>query len=165
MNVNSTRPLTVRIAGRNVMTPEAILLPMQPDQEIINRWTGSAPYWEKHREIIRQMFAPVTQGLVEDGQIGSGQVVLDIATGTGEPALSVAGLIGPKGKVFAIDPIPEMVAAARRAADRLELRNVQFEVAFADKMPFPADTFDAVISRVGVMFFPSPIDGIREILR
>lgn len=147
------------------MTSEAILLLMQPDQEIINRWTGSAPYWEKHGEIIRQMFAPVTRGLVEDGQIGSGQVVLDIAMGPGEPALSVAGLVGPKGKVFGIDPIPEMVAAARRAADRLELRNVQFDVAFADQLPFPADTFDAVISRFGVMFFPSPLDGLREMLQ
>ena len=147
------------------MAPEAILVLMQPEQEVINRWTGSAPYWEKHRDVIRQMFAPVTQALVEDAQIGAGHVVLDIATGPGEPALSVAGLVGPKGKVFAIDPIPEMVAAARRAADRLELGNVQLEVAFADKMPFPADKFDAVISRFGVMFFPSPIDGIREILR
>ena len=138
---------------------------MQPEQEVINRWTGSAPYWEKHREIIRQMFSPVTQALVEDGQIGTGQVVLDIATGPGEPALSVAGLVGPKGKVFGIDPIPEMVAAARRAADRLELRNVQFDTAFADKMPFPADTLDAVITRFGVMFFPSPVDGVREMLR
>ena len=147
------------------MAPEAILLLMQPEQEVINRWTGSAPYWEKHRDVIRQMFAPVTQALVEDGQIGTGHVVLDIATGPGEPALSVAGRVGPNGKVFGIDPIPEMVAAARRAADRLGLRNVQFDVAFADKMPFPADTFDAVISRFGVMFFPSPVDGVREMLR
>ena len=147
------------------MAPEAILLLMQPEQEVINRWTGSAPYWEKHRDVIRKMFAPVTQALVEDGQIGTGHVVLDIATGPGEPALSVAGRVGPNGKVFGIDPIPEMVAAARRAADRLELRNVQFDVAFADKMPFPADTFDAVISRFGVMFFPSPVDGVREMLR
>jgi ubiquinone/menaquinone biosynthesis C-methylase UbiE len=138
---------------------------MQPEQEVINRWTGSAPYWEKHRDIIRQMFAPVTQGLVEEGQIGAGHVVLDIATGPGEPALSMAGLVGPEGKVFAIDPIPEMVAAARRAAGLLEVRNVQFDVAFADKMPFAADTFDAVISRFGVMFFPAPVDGVREMLR
>jgi ubiquinone/menaquinone biosynthesis C-methylase UbiE len=138
---------------------------MQPEQEVINRWTGSAPYWEKHRDAIRQMFAPVTQALVADGQIGTGHVVLDIATGPGEPALSVAGLVGPNGKVFAIDPIPEMVAAARRAAGLLELRNVQFDVAFADQLPYPADRFDAVISRFGVMFFPSPLDAVREMLR
>jgi len=81
-------------------------------------------------------------------QIGTGHVVLDIATGPGEPALSVAGLVGPTGKVFGIDPIPGMVAASRRAASRLGLRNVQFDVAFADKMPFPADRFDAVLRPV-----------------
>ena len=138
---------------------------MQPEQEVINRWRGSAPFWEKHHEIIRQMFAPITQALVEDAQISSQQVVLDIATGPGEPALSVAALVGPEGKVFGIDPIPEMVAAARRASDRLELRNVQFNVAFADHLPFPAGTFDAVLSRFGVMFFPSPVDAVREMLR
>jgi SAM-dependent methyltransferase len=138
---------------------------MQPEQEIINRWTGSAPYWEKHREVIRQMFAPVTQALTEDGAIGTGHVVLDIATGPGEPALTVAGLVGPEGKVFGIDPIPDMVAASRRAAGLLKLSNVQFDVAFADQLPFAADTFDAVISRFGVMFFPAPVDGLREMLR
>lgn len=138
---------------------------MQPDQEDINRWSSSAPFWEKHREIIRQMFAPITEALVEDGQIGSQHSVLDIASGPGEPALSVAAMVGPEGKVFGVDPVPEIVAAARRAAGRLELRNVQFDVAFADHLPFPADTFDAVISRFGVMFFPSPFGAVREMLR
>ena len=36
---------------------------------------------------------------------------------------------------------------------------------FADRLPFPADTFDAVVSRLGVMFFPSPVDAVREMLR
>jgi ubiquinone/menaquinone biosynthesis C-methylase UbiE len=138
---------------------------MQSNREVINRWSGSAPFWEKHHEIIRRMFAPITQALVEDAQVGSRQVVLDVATGPGEPALSVAALVGPEGKIFGIDPVLEMVAGARRAADRLELRNVQFDVAFADHLPFPADIFDAVISRFGVMFFPSPLDALREMLR
>ena len=145
--------------------PVAILVLMQPDRAVINGWSGSAPFWEKHREIIRQMFAPVTQALVEDGLIGSRHAVLDIATGPGEPALSVAALVGPEGKVFGIDPVPEMVAAARRATDHLGFRNAQFDVAFADHLPFPADTFDAVVSRFGVMFFPSPVDAVREMLR
>src|SRR6266568_4676350 len=109
---------------------------MQPGQEVLKQWSASAPFWEKHRGIIRQMFAPVTQALVEDGQIGNRHVVLDIATGPGEPALSLAGVVGPEGKVVGIDPIPEMVAAARRAAERLGVANAQFEVAFADGLPF-----------------------------
>ena len=138
---------------------------MQPEQEVINRWTGSAPYWEKHREIIRQMFTPVTDALVADAQIHSGHAVLDIATGPGEPALSVAAVVGPQGKVVGIDPIPGMVEAAQRAATRLDLKNVDFQVAFADQLPFPTDTFDAVISRFGAMFFPAPVNALREILR
>lgn len=135
---------------------------MQPGQEVISGWTGSAPYWEKHREIIRQMFAPVSQALIEDGRIASGHTVLDIVTGPGEPALTVAAWVGPEGKVVGIDLVPEMVEGARRATDRLGFRNAQFEVASADRLPFPDDTFDAVISRFGVMFFPFPVDAVRE---
>ncbi|HTA58341.1 MAG TPA: methyltransferase domain-containing protein [Candidatus Baltobacteraceae bacterium] len=138
---------------------------MQPDQEVINRWTGSAPFWEKHREILRQMFAPVTQALAEAAHIAPRQTVLDLATGPGEPALTLSTLVGPEGKIFGIDPIPEMVAAARRASERLGITNTQFEVAFADHLPFPDNTFDAAISRFGIMFFPSPLDAISEILR
>jgi len=138
---------------------------MQRDEEAINRWSGSAPFWEKHRDIIRHMFAPVTEALVEEAQIGSGHSVLDIATGPGEPALTIATLVGPQGKVFGVDPIEDMVAAARREASRLKLTNAQFDVAFADRLPYPANTFDAVVSRFGVMFFPSPLGAVREILR
>jgi len=138
---------------------------MQPDQEILNRWSSSAPFWEKHREVIRQMFAPVTQALIEDGLIGSGNAVLDIATGPGEPALSVAAFVGSEGQVFGIDAVPDMVAASRRAADGLGIKNARFAVASADHLPFPAGSFDALVSRFGVMFFPSPIAAIREMLR
>jgi len=138
---------------------------MRPDEEIINRWRTSAPFWEKHRDVIRGMFAPITQALIEDAAIGTQYSVLDVATGPGEPALSVAAVVGPNGKVFGVDAIQGMVTAARSEAHRLGLKNAKFDVAFADDLPFAADTFDAVISRFGVMFFPSPVDGVREMLR
>jgi ubiquinone/menaquinone biosynthesis C-methylase UbiE len=138
---------------------------MRPDAEIINRWRGVAAFWDKHRDIIRGMFAPITQALIEDAGIGSHDSVLDVATGPGEPALSVAAFAGPKSKVYGVDPIQGMVTAARAEAKRLGLKNAEFDVAFADDLPFAADTFDAVISRFGVMFFPSPVDGVREMLR
>jgi ubiquinone/menaquinone biosynthesis C-methylase UbiE len=138
---------------------------MPADQEVLNAWRNSAPFWEKHREIIRQMFAPLTQALVEEAQIASGHSVLDVATGPGEPALAIAAVVGPEGRVAGIDPAPEMVNAARRAADHLGIKNAKFEVASADHLPFASDNFDAVVSRFGVMFFPSPVDGVREMLR
>jgi ubiquinone/menaquinone biosynthesis C-methylase UbiE len=138
---------------------------MQANQDVINKWTSVAQFWEKHRAVVKQMFSPVTRALVEDAQIDRGRSVLDVATGPGDPALSVAPLLGPEGKIFGIDPIPEMVAAARRAANDQGLTNAQFEVAFAGHLPFSADTFDAIISRFGAMFFPSPVEGVREMLR
>jgi SAM-dependent methyltransferase len=138
---------------------------MQSDQGVINAWRDAAPFWVKHREMIRQMFAPVTQALVADALIGRGYAVLDIATGPGEPALEVAAFVGPEGRVVGIDLVPEMVAAAHRVSERAALRNTQFGVALVDRLPFAVDTFDAVISRFGVMFFPSPVDAVREILK
>jgi ubiquinone/menaquinone biosynthesis C-methylase UbiE len=138
---------------------------MQPGQDVVSRWSDVAPFWEKHRKIIRQMFAPVTHALVKDGLIGKGHVVLDIATGPGEPALTLASVVGAEGKVFGIDPVAEMVGAARREADHLGFTNAQFEVASADHLPFTEDAFDAVVSRFGIMFFPSPVDAVREMLR
>src|SRR5438093_656753 len=132
---------------------------MQHDKDAIGHWSQSAPYWEKHREMIRAMFAPITQALIEDTQIVSGHSVLDVATGPGEPALSIAEVVGPNGSVVGTDPAPQMIAAAGRAAHRSQLSNARFEIAFANDLPFPADTFDAAVSRFGVMFFPSPIDG------
>jgi ubiquinone/menaquinone biosynthesis C-methylase UbiE len=167
------------------MRPLGILLGMQPDQDVIQGWRNSAPFWEKHREVIRQMFAPVSQALIveakiddaqiadaeigdaeiEEAKISRGQKVLDIATGPGEPALTIAARIGADGKVYGVDPAAEMVDAARRATAVLGFKNTQFEVGSADHLPFPAGTFDAVVSRFGVMFFPSPLDGVREMLR
>jgi len=138
---------------------------MQQNTEVIGQWTESARYWEKHRETLRQMFAPVTLALIEDAEIRRRCTVLDVATGPGEPALSIAELIAPEGKVVGTDAVPEMVEAARREGRRRGLHNASFAVALADKLPFPANTFDVVVSRFGVMFFPSPVDSVRECLR
>jgi SAM-dependent methyltransferase len=133
--------------------------------EVISRWSETAPYWEKHRAAIREMFAPVTQTLVEAAQIARGSAVLDVATGPGEPALALADLVGNGGKVLGIDVVSEMVEAARREANRRKLHNVHFAMAAADALPADANAFDAVVSRFGIMFFPSPVRAIREMLR
>jgi ubiquinone/menaquinone biosynthesis C-methylase UbiE len=134
-------------------------------QEVISRWSETAPYWEKHRAVIREMFAPVTQALIEHAQITRGSVVLDVGTGPGEPALTIAGLVGSGGKALGIDAVPEMVEAARREAQRRELHNASFVVSQADVLPAQTNSFDAVVSRFAVMFFPDPVRGVREMLR
>src|SRR5215467_2853579 len=105
---------------------------MSETDEVLNRWTNSAPYWEKHRETIRRMFAPVSDALIEDAEVAAGNTVLDVATGFGEPALRVAEVVGVSGEVVGVDPIAGMIDAATRAANRLSLKNARFEVAGAD---------------------------------
>ena len=134
-------------------------------QEVISGWSETAPFWEKHRATIREMFAPVTQALIEAARIARGSAVLDLATGPGEPALAIAELVGTAGKVLGIDPVPEMVEAARREANRRRLGNASFVVAQAEALPAQTGSFDAAVSRFGVMFFPAPVGAIREMLR
>jgi ubiquinone/menaquinone biosynthesis C-methylase UbiE len=142
---------------------QVILMPQE--KEVFSQWSESAPYWDKHREIIREMFQPITRALIEDAKIAPRQAVLDVATGPGEPALSLSKLVGTEGKIIGVDAAPEMVEAARREAKRRGFQNANFDVALAGDLPFPENTFDAVVSRFGVMFFPSPIEGVREMLR
>ena len=138
---------------------------MPDNNQIIQEWSESAPYWEKHRKIIVAMFAPVTHALIQEAGITTGCAVLDVATGPGEPALSIAEVIGPSGMVVGTDAVPEMIEAARREGKQRGLHHVSFEVAPDDRLPFPAKTFDAVVSRFGVMFFASPAGFVREALR
>jgi SAM-dependent methyltransferase len=88
-----------------------------------------------------------------------------VATGPGEPALSIIDLIGPTGEIAGVDAAPAMIEVAKREAARMRLANARFEVAAADKLPFDAQTFDSVICRFGGMFFPSPLESLREVLR
>ena len=137
------------------------------NKDVSREWSESARYWEKHRAVIEGMYAPIAAALVEDAGIGAGagQHVLDVATGPGEPALSLAGILGAEGRVIGVDVVPAMIEAADREARRRGLPNASFRVASAEELPFADDSFDAVVSRFGVMFFPSPLEGLREMLR
>jgi len=126
---------------------------MQAEKDARSVWSEAARHWEKHRDIIRGMFAPVTRALIDDAQLVTGNSVLDVATGPGEPALTIAQVVGPNGSVVGIDPASEMIEAARRAAHLSLLNNIHFEMASADRLPFSTGSFDAVVSRFGASFF------------
>jgi len=133
--------------------------------DTLREWRESAEYWERHAQTIRTMFAPVTRALIEDAGISEGDKVLDVAGGPGEPSLTIAEVVGPVGSVTCTDAVAEMVAAAQSEALRRGLKNISFEQCLADSLPFEDDSFDAAVCRMGVMFFPDPLLGLREMLR
>jgi ubiquinone/menaquinone biosynthesis C-methylase UbiE len=131
----------------------------------LREWTNTAPFWEKHAATIRTMFSAVTAALIEEARIGAGQRVLDVAGGAGEPALTIAEVVGPAGSVAFTDPVAKMVAAAEAEARRKGITNISFHQCPADALPFAADSFDAVVSRLGAMFFPDPLAALSEMRR
>ena len=133
--------------------------------DVIKEWRESAQYWAKHSATIYAMFAPLTQALIEHAEIREGQSVLDVAGGPGEPSLTIAETVGPTGSVTCTDFVAEMVETARAEAERRGITNIRFQQCSADDLPFPDNSFDAVVCRLGVMLFPDPLAAIKEMLR
>jgi ubiquinone/menaquinone biosynthesis C-methylase UbiE len=133
--------------------------------EVLREWRESAFYWQKHADNFRTMFGPVTQALIDDAQIMEGEDVLDVAGGAGEPSLTIAETVGPTGSVTYTDAAQEMVAAAETEARRRGLTNLTFKQCSAQSLPFESQSFDAVVCRLGVMFFPDTVAAVREMLR
>jgi len=85
------------------------------------------------------------------------ECVLNIATGTGLSVEAALAAVGPTGDVTAVDISPAMVAKAR---ERLgDAPNVSLSVADGQALPFPDESFDAVLCNLGLMFFPDPVRG------
>ncbi|HET6976499.1 MAG TPA: class I SAM-dependent methyltransferase [Pyrinomonadaceae bacterium] len=133
--------------------------------EMLESWQETAQYWTRYSDIIARMFAPLTEVMIERAGIHEGQSVLDVAGGAGEPSLTIAATVGPSGSVMCTDAVAEMVEAARREASRRGLQNVQFQQCTADSVPFPDNSFDVVVSRLGAMFFLDALGSMRELLR
>jgi len=107
----------------------------------------------------------VTEALVEYSQPKAGMRVLDLASGTGEPAITLAGRVGAQGHVIGLDLSADLLEiAAKRARDR-GLTNFTTQQADAHSLPFAESRFDLATSRFGVMFFRDPELAFRELLR
>ncbi|MGO9084946.1 MAG: class I SAM-dependent methyltransferase [Candidatus Sulfotelmatobacter sp.] len=120
---------------------------------------------EKWKAKSAAMGQPVTDALVEYAQPVPGMRVLDLASGTGEPAISLASRVGPEGHVTALDLSPDLLEIAAQRAQARGLNHLVTQQADAHHLPFPADSFDLATSRFGVMFFRDPQLALREVFR
>ncbi|MEK6606586.1 MAG: class I SAM-dependent methyltransferase [Myxococcota bacterium] len=120
-------------------------------------WTRVVPGWMKWDEVLVRCAAPVSARILEMARIGEGQRVLDIASGTGEPALAAATRVGSKGSVLGVDFVEPMLAFAREKAGKQGLSNIVFRCVDGEELDVPAQSFDAVTIRWGLMFMPDPL--------
>src|SRR3954468_7760366 len=127
-------------------------------------WARLSATWEKWDPVIMQQLGPVGTAIIERLDIAPDQQHLDVASGTGEPGLSIARL-APKGRVVLTDPSAEMLGVAARRARAQGIANIETKVCSADDLPFDDGTFDSVSVRFGYMFFPDTAKATAEFTR
>src|SRR5437867_6872341 len=118
---------------------------------------------EKWKIKSAAMGRDATDVLVDYTRPTPGMKILDLASGTGEPAITIASRIGPEGHVIALDLSPELLQIAEERAGERDLTNLTTRQADANNLPFPDQSFDLVTSRFGVMFLDE--DALRESCR
>ena len=120
---------------------------------------------EKWKAKSAAMGQPVTDALVEYARPAVGMRVLDLASGTGEPAISLASRVGATGHVTALDLSAGLLEIAAQRAQARGLTNFTTQQADAHSLPFPDNSFDLATSRFGVMFFGEPRVAMQELRR
>ena len=116
-------------------------------------WNGSAGGWRKWSSTIDRGASPISNRMVQLAGIKSGSKVLDVACGYGEPSLTAAKAAG-NGSVVATDISSGQLAFGRERASAAGLRNIEFVESPAIALDFPAGSFDAALSRWGIIFDP-----------
>jgi ubiquinone/menaquinone biosynthesis C-methylase UbiE len=107
----------------------------------------------------------VTDALVEYARPALGMQVLELASGTGEPAISIASRVGARGHVTALDLSADLLEIAMQRARARGLTNFATQQADAHSLPFSDNHFDLATSRFGVMFFRDPVLALQELRR
>jgi enediyne biosynthesis protein CalE5 len=119
-----------------------------------DQWDGAAVGWNTHSEFMDSYVGVVSERLVEAAGIKEGDRVLDVACGYGEPSLTAARKVGPDGSVVATDISAEMLNFGRQRAAAKGVENIEFMQSDANSLDFADESFDAAVSRWGIIFDP-----------
>jgi ubiquinone/menaquinone biosynthesis C-methylase UbiE len=130
-------------------------------------WHDRARHWAKAAPAgaSASNAAEINRNLIACAQIMAGDHVLDLASGTGEPSITMAQLVGEDGSVTATDATQAMLDVAEARAAKLWLTNMRFQVTPMEEIPFTDNRFDAVTCRFGLMHATDAVAGLRQARR
>lgn len=132
------------------------------------QWESAAEAWNRWGPFIGRWLGPATRRMLDMAAIGAGSAVLDVAAGAGEQSIAAARRAGPRGRVLATDISPGILAYAGRAAAAAGVSVQTRELDGERHHILPENSFDAVISRVGLIYFPdqqAALASLRHCLR
>jgi ubiquinone/menaquinone biosynthesis C-methylase UbiE len=129
------------------------------------QWQTAAEAWYRWSPQINQWLGKSTDIMLDMAGIKEGSRVLDVAAGAGEQSVSAARKAGPGGYVLATDISPLLLDFAKNMATNAGLDNIETKVMDGEQLEIPDNSFDAVISRVGLIYFPDQQKALKEMLR
>jgi ubiquinone/menaquinone biosynthesis C-methylase UbiE len=127
-------------------------------------WNKSSVGWKKWDSMFMAFLRPMTNTMIEMMNIADNAHILDVATGTGEPGLTIASML-KNGKVTGTDLSEKMLEVANENAVNRGITNFETVCCDVSSLPFENDTFDAVSCRLGFMLFPDMQMALQEMIR
>jgi len=129
------------------------------------QWQEAAGAWHRWSSTLHKWLGPATDKMLEFAKITTGNHVLDIAAGAGEQSITAAKKVGASGYVLATDISSNILEFAKKMALDNGLSNVKTSVMDGENLQLDDESFDAVISRVGLIYFPDQQKALKEMLR
>ncbi len=132
------------------------------------QWQEAAEAWHRWGPTLHQWLGEATNVMLDMAGVLEGQRVLDVAAGAGEQTIVTAQRVGPTGSVLATDISSNILDFAQQAARHIGLKNVETKVVDGENLELPENYFDAVISRVGLIYFPDQhkaLTGMKRVLK
>ncbi len=139
-------------------------------EAVVAEWSSeaTADAWRRwHSKVVGHLGA-LTEAMMDMAEAAPGMRVLDLASGSGEPAMTLARAVGEAGHVTVSDFSPHMLAVAKENAGVAGMSNMDFREADAQNLPFEDEGFDRVTCRLGLMYVPdanAALKGARRVLK
>ncbi len=129
------------------------------------QWQMAAGAWHRWHPTLKKWLGPATDLMLNMAQVKTGYRILDVAAGAGEQSITAAVKVGPTGYVLATDLAPKILEFALELAAENELSNIEIKEMDGENLTLPDDSFDTIISRVGLIYFPDQQKALREMMR
>lgn len=129
------------------------------------QWQMAAEAWHRWHPTLKEWLGPATDLMLNMAQVKAGYRILDVAAGAGEQSITAAEKVGPTGYVLATDLAPKILEFALELADEKGMSNIEIKEMDGENLTLPDDSFDTVISRVGLIYFPDQQKALGEMMR